>query len=112
MTHRLLPLLRSPRAVAGVLALAQAILCGLAVAAIELGTTAGLMFAAIGVSIGVIAIWAFERVSGRSAPAREGASVGPPAVVPMEEAASRAYQDQRRVASSWAQPYRSGANRG
>jgi UDP-GlcNAc:undecaprenyl-phosphate/decaprenyl-phosphate GlcNAc-1-phosphate transferase len=73
VTHRLLPLLRSPRAVVIVLALVQAILSGLAIAAAELGTTAGAILAVSCVSIGGVSIWALEkeRVIDASAPVIE-----------------------------------------
>jgi UDP-GlcNAc:undecaprenyl-phosphate GlcNAc-1-phosphate transferase len=77
VTHRLLPLLRSPRAVVIVLALVQAILSGLAIAAAELGTTAGAILAVSCVSIGGVSIWALEkeRVIDASAPVIEHGSV-------------------------------------
>jgi UDP-GlcNAc:undecaprenyl-phosphate/decaprenyl-phosphate GlcNAc-1-phosphate transferase len=80
VTHRLLPLLRSPRAVVLVLALVQTILCGLAIAAAELGTTAGAILALSCVGISGVAIWALEkdRVIGSSAPVTENGSVGSP----------------------------------
>jgi UDP-GlcNAc:undecaprenyl-phosphate GlcNAc-1-phosphate transferase len=73
VTHRLLPLLRSPRAVVIVLALVQTILCSLAIAAAELGTTADVLLAVSCVSIGGVALWAFEneRLIRRSAPVTE-----------------------------------------
>jgi UDP-GlcNAc:undecaprenyl-phosphate GlcNAc-1-phosphate transferase len=61
ITHRLLPLLRSPRVVAVVLAFVQTILCGLAIAAAELGPIAAAVVAAQCGSIGVLAIWILER---------------------------------------------------
>jgi UDP-GlcNAc:undecaprenyl-phosphate/decaprenyl-phosphate GlcNAc-1-phosphate transferase len=80
ITHRLLPLLRSPRAVVIVLALVQTILCGLAIAAAELGTTAGAILAFSCMGMGVVAIWAFEkeRVIGSTAPVTEIGSAGRP----------------------------------
>jgi UDP-GlcNAc:undecaprenyl-phosphate/decaprenyl-phosphate GlcNAc-1-phosphate transferase len=77
VAHRLLPLLHSPWAVAIVLALVQAILSGLAIAAVELGTAAGAILAVSCVSIGGVAIWALEkdRVIGSSAPVTENGSV-------------------------------------
>jgi UDP-GlcNAc:undecaprenyl-phosphate/decaprenyl-phosphate GlcNAc-1-phosphate transferase len=80
VTHRLLPLLRSPRAVAIVLALIQTILCGLAIAAAEFGATAGATLAVVYLSIGGVAIWALERerVIGSSAPVTDIGSAGPP----------------------------------
>jgi UDP-GlcNAc:undecaprenyl-phosphate GlcNAc-1-phosphate transferase len=96
VTHRLLPLLRSPRVVVTVLALVQAILCGLAIAAVELGTTARVILAASCASVGVVAFWVFEneRMTGPPAPARQGAAVGRPAVVSTaEDASAHAYQD-------------------
>jgi UDP-GlcNAc:undecaprenyl-phosphate GlcNAc-1-phosphate transferase len=83
VTHRLLPLLRSPRAVVTVLALAQAILCGLAIAAEELGPTAGVVLAASYASVGALFVCAFEneRICGRSARAKQVTSGGPALVV-------------------------------
>lgn len=73
VTHRLLPLLRSPRAVVIVLALVQASLSGLAIAAAELGTTADAILTVSCVSISGVAIWALEkeRLTSRSAPVAE-----------------------------------------
>jgi UDP-GlcNAc:undecaprenyl-phosphate/decaprenyl-phosphate GlcNAc-1-phosphate transferase len=80
VTHRLLPLARSPRSVVIVLAVVQTILSGLAIAAVELGTTARAILAISCVSIGGVAIWALEkdRVIGSSAPVTENGSVESP----------------------------------
>jgi UDP-GlcNAc:undecaprenyl-phosphate/decaprenyl-phosphate GlcNAc-1-phosphate transferase len=93
MTHRLLPLLRSPRGVAAVLALAQASLCALAVIAVTVGTGTEVVLAVSCASIGAIVLWAFERMSAWSAPARGGASVGGPAVVSAVEVTTHGYQE-------------------
>ena len=94
MTHRLLPLLRSPRAVAAVLALAQASLCALAVTAVAVGTEAEVVLAVSCASIGAIVLGAFERMSAWPAPARGGASVGGPAVVSaVEDVTTHGYQE-------------------
>ena len=94
MTHRLLPLLRSPRAVAAVLALAQASLCALAVTAVAIGTGAGVVLAVSCASIGAIVLWTFERLSAWSAPARGSASVGARRVVSaVEEVTTHGYEE-------------------
>jgi UDP-GlcNAc:undecaprenyl-phosphate/decaprenyl-phosphate GlcNAc-1-phosphate transferase len=95
VTHRLLPLLHSPRAVVIVLAVVQSVFCGLAIAAAALGTTTEAILAALCASIAVIAVWAFEteRVIGRPEPATENAFVGPPAYGSAgEEVTAQAYE--------------------
>jgi UDP-GlcNAc:undecaprenyl-phosphate/decaprenyl-phosphate GlcNAc-1-phosphate transferase len=98
LTHRLLPVLGSPRAVAAVVALVQAILCGLAIFAVGLGTTVGVIVAAMCVGVGVTAVWAFERI-GQSAPAGQGVAGGRPTVMHVDEVTSHAFQesDQART---------------
>jgi hypothetical protein len=59
-THRLLPVVRSPRAVVIVLAFAQTVLCGLAIVATELGSTASAILAALLLAAGLLALIAFE----------------------------------------------------
>jgi UDP-GlcNAc:undecaprenyl-phosphate/decaprenyl-phosphate GlcNAc-1-phosphate transferase len=97
VTHRLLPLLRSPKAVAGVLALVQAILCGLAIASAELGTAAEAIVAVSCATTVVVAVWAFEkqRLNGGSAPAAEDAPVARPTVSTAEKATAHVYQEPR-----------------
>ena len=80
VTHRLLPLVGSPRAVAVILALVQTILAGLAIAVADLGTTAGVIVGVSCATVGVLALWALEkqRAIGWSALATQNGSVGRP----------------------------------
>ncbi len=80
VTHRLLPLVRSPRAVAIVLALVQTVLAGLAIAVAELGTTAGVIVGGSCATVGVLALWTLEkqRAIGWSALATQNGSAGQP----------------------------------
>jgi UDP-GlcNAc:undecaprenyl-phosphate/decaprenyl-phosphate GlcNAc-1-phosphate transferase len=59
-THRLLGVLKTPRAVAGALGAIQAALCGLAIEATQLGPAAALAIAGIAVLLGAAAIIAIE----------------------------------------------------
>jgi UDP-GlcNAc:undecaprenyl-phosphate/decaprenyl-phosphate GlcNAc-1-phosphate transferase len=83
LSHRLLLAYRSPGAVAAVLAIAQAILCGLAIAGERLGTGAVGALALAAASFGVMAIavletahWRPPGIAVRPAPAPPPSAVG------------------------------------
>ncbi len=83
LTHRLLLARRSPRSVAAVLALGQAILCGSAIAGDQLGTgpLAVLTLAAVSLGVATIAVletprWRPAGIAVRAAPAGRPSSAG------------------------------------
>jgi UDP-GlcNAc:undecaprenyl-phosphate GlcNAc-1-phosphate transferase len=79
LTHRLLPSLRSPRAVVGALGLVQSVLCLVAIATIELGTMGSGLVAVPCAAVAVFAAWMLEGQAGshqETAPAARISSNG------------------------------------
>jgi UDP-GlcNAc:undecaprenyl-phosphate GlcNAc-1-phosphate transferase len=85
LTHRLLRVLGSPRAVAVALALGQAFLCGIAIAGDQAGAVALTSFAGCAVVLGLVAIAALDttrwRPTGIAISARASRRAAPPLAV-------------------------------
>ena len=81
LTHRLLLVRRSPRAVAGVLAATQAILCACAIAGDRLGTDVLVVLSVTAAVIGALAIAVLETPRWRPAGIAVGAAAAPRAAV-------------------------------